>query len=75
MTYTMKGESKMKQIVQVQPEEVLNKLKAGLKTFVFKTGDNTTEDLDTNTYGQIRSMINNESDAYLFFVIKDVSKN
>ena len=62
-----------RQIVQIQPTEVLDKIYKGMKTYVFKIGDGTSEDLDKSTVGQIRGMTADTEGKYLFFVVKEIA--
>lgn len=69
----MAEETIVRQIVQVQAEEVIQKINKGFKVYAFQLSNGSSLDLDNKTLGQIRNMTNDTSGAYLFFVIKEIT--
>ena len=65
----------MKQMVQIQPEEVLSKLIKKMKTYAFNTIDGSSKDLDNSTVGEINAMTGDETEQYTFFVLKTIENN
>ena len=62
-----------KQIVQIQPEEVLNKLVKKMKTYAFNSTDGSSKDLDNCTVGEINAMTADTTGKYVFFVLKEIN--
>lgn len=65
----------MKQMVQIQPEEVMGKLVKKMKTYAFNTVNGTSADLDNSTVGEINAMTADTEEKYTFFVLKTIENS